>query len=215
MYRACCFRSTTRNTLYAAFDNHKTGDFKPYVLKSTDLGKTWTSIASNLPERGGVYAVVEDHVKPGLLFAGTEFGLYFTPDDGHRWIQLKGGMPIIQVRDLAIQKRESDLVAATFGRGFYVLDDYSSLRGVSDATLAKDAVLFPVKQAFTFAPTSPFGGTDAGSNGDQFYIAPNPPLGAVFTYYLKSELKTRAKTRQDADKELVKKNVDIALPVMG
>ena len=202
------FSQHDTNSLYAAFDNHKAGDFKPYVLKSTDLGKSWTSITSNLPERGGVYAVVEDPVKPGLLFAGTEFGLYFTPDDGKRWIQLKGGMPIIQVRDLAIQKRESDLVAATFGRGFYVLDDYAPLREINDAALAKDAVLFPVKQAFTFAPTSPFGGTDAGSNGDQFYSAPNPPLGAVFTYYLKSELKTRAKTRQDAEKELIKKNAN-------
>ena len=206
------FSNHETNTLYASFDNHKVGDFKPYVLKSTDLGKSWTSITSNLPERGGVYAVVEDHVKPGLLFAGTEFGLYFTPDDGHRWIQLKGGMPIIQVRDLAIQKRESDLVAATFGRGFYVLDDYSALRAIGDATLAKDAVLFPVKQAFTFAPASPFGGTEGGSNGDQFYSAPNPPLGAVFTYYLKSELKTRAKTRQEAEKELVKKNADAHYP---
>jgi hypothetical protein len=206
------FSQHDANTLYAAFDNHKAGDFKPYVLKSTDLGRSWTSVVSDLPERGGVYAVVEDHAKPGLLFAGTEFGLYFTPDDGHRWIRLKGGMPTIQVRDLAIQKRENDLVAATFGRGFYVLDDFSALRGISDATLAKDAVLFPVKQAFTFAPTSPFGGTDQGSNGDQFYVAPNPPLGAVFTYYLKSELKTRAKTRQDADKELVKKNADTHYP---
>ena len=206
------FSQHDTNTLYASFDNHKTGDFKPYVLKSTDLGKSWTSIASDLPERGGVYAVVEDHVKPGLLFAGTEFGLYFTPDDGHRWIRLKGGMPTIQVRDIAIQKRENDLVAATFGRGFYVLDDYAPLREIGDATLAKDAVLFPVKQAFTFAPASPFGGTDAGFNGDQFYSAPNPPLGAVFTYYLKSELKTRAKTRQDADKELVKKNTDSHYP---
>jgi photosystem II stability/assembly factor-like uncharacterized protein len=200
------------NTLYAAFDNHKMGDFKPYLLKSTDLGKSWTNITANLPERGGVYAVVEDHVKPGLLFAGTEFGLWFSVDDGKRWIQLRGGLPTIQVRDLAIQQRENDLVAATFGRGFYLLDDYSPLRGVSEAALAKDAVLFPVKKAFTYVPASPYGGTDAGSNGDQFYVAPNPPLGATFTYYLKSELKTRAKTRQEADKDLAKKHADTRYP---
>ncbi len=206
------FSQHDANTMYASFDNHKTGDFKPYVFKSTDLGKSWTAITGDLPERGSVYAVVEDPVKPDLLFAGAEFGVYFTPDGGKRWIQLKGGMPTIQVRDLAIQKREGDLVAATFGRGFYVLDDYSPLRAISDAELAKDAVLFPVKQAFTFAPTSPFGGTDAGSNGDQFYTAPNPPLGAVFTYYLKDELKTRAKTRQEAEKEQAKKNADSHYP---
>jgi photosystem II stability/assembly factor-like uncharacterized protein len=206
------FSQHDSNTLYAAFDNHKQGDFKPYLLRSSDLGKTWTSIAPGLPERGTVYALVEDHVKPTLLFAGTEFGLYFSPDQGRRWIQLKGGMPTIQVRDLAIQQRENDLVAATFGRGFYVLDDYSPLRDISDAALQQQGLLFPVKPAFTFAPTAPFGGTGKGFNGDQFFVAPNPPLGAVFTYYLKDELQTRAQKRQKAEKALVEKGADTPYP---
>ena len=200
------------NTLYAAFDNHKQGDFKPYLLRSTDLGRSWTAITGGLPERGTVYAVVEDPVKPGLLFAGTEFGLYFSPDQGRRWIQLKGGMPTIQVRDLAIQQREGDLVAATFGRGFYVLDDYSPLRAIDDAALAQKALLFPVKRAFTYVQSTPFGGTGKGFNGDQFFTAPNPPMGAVFTYYLKDELKSRVKTRQDAEKQRAKKGEDTPYP---
>jgi photosystem II stability/assembly factor-like uncharacterized protein len=206
------FSQHDANTLYASFDNHKQGDFKPYLLRSTDLGRSWTTISTGLPARGTVYVVVEDHVKPELLFAGTEFGLYFSPDRGKRWIQLKGGLPTIQVRDLAIQKRENDLVAATFGRGFYVLDDYSPLRGISDEALASKAILFPVKRASTYAMSAPFGGSGKGFNGDQFFTAPNPPVGAVFTYYLKDEWKTRAKTRQDAEKERIKKGEDTPYP---
>ncbi|MGH9826778.1 MAG: glycosyl hydrolase, partial [Blastocatellia bacterium] len=116
------------NTVYAAFDNHKNGDFAPYVLKSTDRGQSWTSIKGDLPANGSVLAFAEDPVDPNLLFAGTEFGLFFTTNGGQSWIQLKGGMPLIAVHDLAIQKRENDLVVATFGRGFYILDDYSALR---------------------------------------------------------------------------------------
>ncbi len=200
------------NTLYAAFDNHKQGDFKPYLLRSSDLGRSWSAITRGLPERGSVYAVIEDHVKADLLFAGTEFGLYFSPDRGRRWIQLKGGLPTIKISDLAIQQRENDLVAASYGRGFYVLDDYSPLRAISDATLAGKAMLFPVKRASTYALSAPYGGSGQGFNGDQFYVAPNPPMGAVFTYYLRDEWKTRARIRQDAEKERIKKGEDTPYP---
>ncbi|HVF59665.1 MAG TPA: glycosyl hydrolase, partial [Thermoanaerobaculia bacterium] len=139
------------STVYAAFDNHKMGDFKPYALKSTDRGKTWTSIAGDLPEKGTVYALAEDHVNRDLLFAGTEFGVFFTVDGGKKWIQLNGGMPTIAVRDIAIQQRENDLVLATFGRGFYILDDYTPLRHVrTEADLEKDAILYPVKKTWMF-----------------------------------------------------------------
>lgn len=206
------FSAHDEATMYAAFDNHKMADFKPYVLVSRDLGRSWKSIAGNLPERGSVYALVEDPVKPELLFAGTEFGVYFTPDRGGTWIQLKGGMPTIQVRDLAIQKRENDLVVATFGRGFYILDDYSALRSVSESTLEADAILFPVRKAWMYVPSSPGGGKDKASRGDRFFTAPNPPLGATFTYYLKDELKTKRKARLEAEKEKQKKGEDTPYP---
>ena len=122
------------NTVYVVLYNYKRGDFKPYVVKSTDRGKTWVSITGDLPERGSTYTIVQDHVKPDLLFVGTEFGLFFTLDGGIKWIQLKSGLPTIAVRDLEIQRRENDLAIGTFGRGFYILDDYSPLRELTQRT---------------------------------------------------------------------------------
>ncbi len=200
------------DTVYAAFDNHKMGDFKPYLLRSADRGRTWASIAGDLPERGSVYTVVEDHVERDLLFAGTEFGVYFTPDGGKHWIQLKGGMPVIAVRDLAVQKRENDLVVASFGRGFFVLDDYSPLRRASKKALEESAVLFPVKPASMFVPADPLGGREKASQGDSFFTAPNPPFGAVFTYYLEDEIKTRKKARQESEKKIQENKGVLAYP---
>src|SRR5207244_4992653 len=118
----------SEGTVYLAFDNHKNGDFAPYLLRSTDAGRTWQSIKGDLPERGSVLAIAEDHVRPDLLFAGTEFGLFFTVDGGKKWVRLKGGLPTIAVKDLAIQRQVDDLAVGTFGRGIYILDDYSPLR---------------------------------------------------------------------------------------
>ncbi|HZE88280.1 MAG TPA: glycosyl hydrolase, partial [Verrucomicrobiae bacterium] len=199
-------------TVYAAFDDHQMGDFKPYLLKSTDRGASWTSIAGDLPERGTVYAVAEDTVNPDLLFAGTEFGLYFTIDGGAKWTQLKGGLPTIAVRDIAIQKRENDLVIATFGRGFYILDDYTPLRKMTREALDQESMLFPVKPAPMFIPSSPFGLREKSFLGETFYSAPNPPFGAVFTYYLKDEIRTLKKQRQAAEKEAIKKGDEISYP---
>ncbi|HYH46741.1 MAG TPA: glycosyl hydrolase, partial [Thermoanaerobaculia bacterium] len=189
-------------TVYAAFDNHKQGDFKPYVLKSTDRGRTWTSIASDLPARGTVYVVIEDHVDPQLLFAGTEFGLFFTQDGGRKWIQLKGGLPTIQVRDLVIQERENDLVVGTFGRGIYVLDDYTPLRRARRETLEQESVLFPVKAVPMYVETLPLGLRGKAFQGASHYTAPNPPFGAVFTYYLKEGYKSRRKQREEQEREI-------------
>ena len=94
------------NTVYAALDNHKYGDFNPYLIKSTDRGNSWTSIRGNLPDRTLVWRMVQDHEQANLLFAGTEFGLYFSINGGQKWTKLKGGMPTISVRDLAIQRRD-------------------------------------------------------------------------------------------------------------
>ncbi len=130
------------NVVYALFENSKNGDFKPYIYKSTNRGATWTAIAGDLPANGPALAFAEDHVNPDLLFVGTEFGLFFTVDGGKKWIRLRTNLPTIPVRDLAIQERENDLVLATFGRGFYVLDDYSPLRQVNAEVFQKDAHIF-------------------------------------------------------------------------
>ncbi len=189
------------NTVYAAFDNHKNADFAPYLLKSTDAGKTWASIKGNLPANGPVLAIAEDHVNPNLLFAGTEFGLFFSVDGGKRWVQLKSGLPTIAVRDLVIQRRENDLVVGTFGRGIYILDNYMPLRAISAETLAKDAVMFDIKPALMYIQAQPLGGRGKAFQGEAFYTAENPPYGATFTYYLKEPIKTRKQLRQDREKE--------------
>ncbi len=194
--------------VFALFNNHKTGDFKPYILRSDDRGLNWTSVMGDLPERGSVWALCEDHVREELLFCGTEFGLFFTIDSGERWLQLKGGLPVIALRDIEIQRRESDLVCASFGRSFYILDDYSPLRYVTDEMLDKDAELFPVKEALMYIPAR----TDSGSQGHLYFTAPNPPVGATFTYYLKEGVKTRKQKRKDEEKEIAKEGGDVAYP---
>ncbi len=200
------------NTVYAAFDNHKNADFKPYLVKSTDTGKTWKSIAGNLPENGAVLAFAEDPVNPNLLFAGTEFGLWFTIDGGKKWVQLKGGFPTISVHDLAIQARESDLVVGTFGRGIYILDDYTPLRLLKPEMLQQESVVLPMKDALMYIQTRPIGGRGKGFQGETFYTAENPPYGAVFTYYFKDKYKTKKELRQQAEKEAEKKGQPLRYP---
>ena len=193
------------NTIYAAFDNHQNADFHPYLLKSDDAGRSWTSIKGNLPERGTVYSIAEDFVNKSLLFAGTEFGVFFTIDGGKKWVQLKGGLPTIAVRDIAIQKRESDLVLGTFGRGFSILDDYSPLRTITPEMLSTESQLFPTKNALMYIESRPYGLKGKSFLGESFYNAENPPFGATFTYYLKESLKTKKEIRQQREKEMLKR----------
>ncbi|HSR51538.1 MAG TPA: glycosyl hydrolase [Acidobacteriota bacterium] len=191
------------DTVYVALDNHKEGDFAPYLFKSTDRGTTWTSISGDLPDRHLVWRLVQDHVDSDLLFAATEFGIFFTVDGGGSWIKLRGGVPVISFRDLAIQRRENDLVGASFGRSFYVLDDYSALREVSAERLEEEATLFSTRDAWWYVPRPDLSFDDEkGSQGASHFVAPNPPFGAVFTYHLRDGLKTQEQMRQEAEKEL-------------
>jgi hypothetical protein len=201
-----------RNTVYVAVDQHKTGDFSPYLFRSTDRGRSWRAITAGIPERHLVWRVVQDHVNPRLLFAGTEFGLYFTIDGGATWSRLSGGMPTIAVRDLAIQRRENDLVCATFGRGFYVLDDYTPLRELTAATLNREAALFPVRKAWWYVERRSLGGGEKAFQGDAFFTAPNPPFGAVFTYHLRDEIRTRKAARREREKAIEKQGGDTPYP---
>jgi photosystem II stability/assembly factor-like uncharacterized protein len=200
------------NVVYACFDNHKNGDFKPYVLKSSDRGKSWLNIGGALPERGSAYTIAVDHETPELLFIGTEFGLFTTRDGGQHWHALKGGMPTIAIRDLEIQRRESDLVAGSFGRGIYILDDYSPLRSATAETLDKRAALFPIKKALLYVPAAPLALRDKAFQGASFYTAPNPPFGATFTYYLKEALRTRKAKRREREQKLARENKDVFYP---
>jgi photosystem II stability/assembly factor-like uncharacterized protein len=200
------------NTVYVALDNHKFGDLNPYLLKSTNRGRSWGSISDTIPERTLVWRMVQDHSEPELLFAGTEFGIYFTIDGGGRWMKLTGDVPTISFRDLAIQRRENDLVGATFGRGFYVFDDYSVLRNVSEDQLKRDATLFPIRKTWWYIKRPVLGFSEKAAQGAAFYTAKNPPFGAVFTYYLAEELKTKKAVRQEKEKKLVKQERDVPFP---
>jgi photosystem II stability/assembly factor-like uncharacterized protein len=203
------------DTVYVVVDDHKSGDFSPYVLKSENRGKSWKSIAGNLPERHLLWRIVQDHEKPGLMFLGTEFGVFFTVNGGSAWTKLKGGAPNIPFRDLVIQTRENDLVGATFGRSFYVLDDYSPLRDVSDDMLKNESVLFPVRRTHWYVPKRTLGCNGencSGSQGDNFFASPNPPFGATFTYYLPEAVQSSKDTRREAEKVKEAKNESVQFP---
>ncbi len=211
-YVSCIVASQfDENVVYVSFDNHKRADFKPYLLKSTDKGKTWKSITANLPDTQTVYSIAEDFKDPDLLFVGTEYGLFFTIDGGKHWLQLKSGLPNIAIRDIDIQKRECDLVLASYGRGFYVLDNYSPLRELKKAKTQKNYI-FPVKDALAYIQRKPRGWRKKGHFGDNFFTADNPPYGAVITYLFDEDIKTLKEQRQKEEKDLKKNGKDIDFP---
>ena len=194
------------NTVYVALDNHKEGDFNPYLFKSTDKGQSWQSISGNIPDRTLVWRMVQDPIKKNLLFAATEFGIYTSLNGGTSWQKL-GGAPTISFRDLTIQKRENDLVAASFGRGFFVLDDYSALREFTEDNLSQKGKLFTPRTAKWFVPRS-----NIGNTGADYYFAKNPTYGAVFTYHLADEYQTAKEVRKEKETSLNKNNADIPFP---
>ncbi len=182
------------NTVFVTLNNWQRGDYKPYIVKSTDRGKSFTNITSNLPDRHDVWSIIQDHQNGNLLFAGTEFGLFISVDGGTQWVKMRGGMPTIQVRDMTVQKRENDLVLATFGRGFYVLDDYSALRDLTPQALGDEGRLYPLRDAYLYTPLgmAPDGTAGIASLSGNTTM-PNPPTGATFTYSVGQALPADAK----------------------
>jgi photosystem II stability/assembly factor-like uncharacterized protein len=174
-------------TCYVTFDGHRSDDFHPYVFKTTDFGKTWTSAASGIPDGQPVYVVREDPVNKNLLFLGTEFAAFFSRDAGATWSSLSLNMPTVAVHDLLIHPRDNDLIAATHGRGLWILDDISALRNATDETLKQDAVLFEPGKPGTLWLRIARGGY---GRGDMFFKGENPPDGALIHYYLKAKPET-------------------------
>ena len=195
------------NTVYVLLDNHKFGDYKPYVYKSNDGGKNWKNITEGIPDGFLCWRLVQDHVDKNLMFLGTEYGIYVSVNGGNKWVKFSSGLPTISIRDLAIQKRENDLIAATFGRGFYVLDDYSSLRFISANSL-KDNLVFTPRKALQYNPIRP----GSSSQGSNTYYAKNPDYGAIFTFYMSDEILTKKQNRLKVEKDLEKTNSDIPFP---
>ena len=200
------------SVVYASFNNLRQGDFKPYLLKSSDKGRTWTSISSNLPEKGSVYCIAEDYKNPEILFCGTEFGFYFSLNGGKTWTKLNNGMPAsCSIRDIAIQKEANDLVVASFGRGFFVMDNYSLLQNMKEEDLKKNT-MFAINDALVFIESQPYGHKGKSFQGESFYIAKNPPVGAVFNFNLNEEYKSMKDKRKEAEKEKIKNNQSVYYP---
>jgi photosystem II stability/assembly factor-like uncharacterized protein len=200
------------NVVYACFNHHKYGDFKPYLFVSRDKGMTWSSISAGLPERGSVYSIAEDHIDPKLIFVGTEFSFFMSNDGGKRWKKLSNGLPTIAVRDIAIQQRENDIVLGTFGRGFYVLDDYSSLRHMSEENISKDAMVLPVRTADLFESSYPLGLPKKSFQGDSYYMGENLGAEALITYYIKNKVQTAKELRVKEDERIAKAGKDNSYP---
>lgn len=201
--------------VYALFNNHKNGDFKPYILRSNDRGRSWQALQGNLPERGSLYSLRQDHQKAELLFVGTEFGLYVSLQGGEHWQALKAGLPPIAIRDVEIQEREDDLILASFGRGIYILDDYSALRGMSAEIAESESHLFPIKKGRLVIEASPLGYGAKGFLGASYYTAPNPERGVSFPLYLKELEPSLKSKRQKAEKEAHKKKQAIEYPSLS
>jgi photosystem II stability/assembly factor-like uncharacterized protein len=168
-------------TAYVAIDGHRSDVFQPLAFATTDFGRSWTSISGNLPAGGPVKALREDPRNRSLLFAGTEFGLFFSLDRGTTWNRLKNGLPTVAVDDIAIQPRERDLIVATHGRSIYLLDQIIALEELTPAILDSAAYLFSTR------PVQPFWKLgESGLWGHRAYQAANPPFGAPIDYYLKT-----------------------------
>ena len=200
------------NVVYAVFDNHKYGDYNPYLFKSTDKGKNWLNIANNLPERTLLWRIVQDPEQSDLMFLGTEFGVYFTLDGAKKWTKLSAGLPNIAVRDLCIQQRENDLVVGTFGRGIYILDDYSSLRSFDLNNNDQEAQLFEPRDGVWYIERRILGGRKKGAQGDNYFTADNPAYGVEFTYYLKDSLQSKETLRTERENEIEENGGIVAVP---
>lgn len=199
------------DTAYAVMDNHKRGDNRPYVLKSENRGRSWQLISGDLPE-ATVHTITEDPVDPDLLFVGTESGVFVTTDGGGHWQPLKAGLPPIAVRDLEIQAREHDLVVGTFGRGVYILDDFSPLRGDAETLAASEATLFPIRDALRYLPGDKWGGSRNQHHGNGWWQADNPPFGALITYYLRDGYRPARERRREAETERLRDGEDTPFP---
>ena len=200
------------NIVYAVFDNHKFGDYNPYIFKSSNKGKTWKKITNNLPKKTLLWRFVQDHKDKDLMFLGTEFGVYFSNNGGTKWIKINNELPNISVRDIAIQKRENDLILGTFGRGIYILDDYSSLRNFKASEIQTEAKLFKPSNTNWYFEKRILGGSKKASQGDNFFIAENPPFGVEFTYYLKEKYLSNKELRLKKEKENEEQKIDVEVP---
>ncbi len=200
------------NIVYVVLDHHKSGDYKPHIYRSSNKGKTWKKISSNLPNELLLWRFVQDPVQKDLFFLGTEHGVYASINAGKSWTRLKSGLPTIPVRDLVIQKDQRDLVCATFGRGFYILDDITPLREMSAEIWDKEAHVFQSRPAYWYIERTLLGWGKKASQGENLYVADNPQFGVNLTYYLKESVSTMKQERKEKEKAAIKAGKEYTFP---
>jgi photosystem II stability/assembly factor-like uncharacterized protein len=177
------------NTAYIAFDRHMLDDFRPYIFKTTDGGRSWKNISGNLPEKAYVHVVREDPKNPNLIYVGTELGLFASYAGGTSWIKLHlKNLPTVAVHDIFIHPRENDIILGTHGRSIWIFDDATVIQLMSEQVLESEAYLFDMRPALRF--TSRFARYGIGYKP---FVGPNPPYGALITYYLKNKPDEKAK----------------------
>jgi hypothetical protein len=194
---------TARCTAYAGAERHFMDDYKPYVFKTTDCGKTWRAITANLPDMAYVQVIREDRRNPNVLYVGTEIGLYVSIDGGQRWWAAAGrSLPAVPVHEVLVHPRENDLLVATHGRGVFILDDASAVQQLTPEVMAKKAHLFGLRTATRVTMK----GTK-GNIGDRVFRGPNPPMGALVTYWLSQPIDSAATARLeilDAERKVIR-----------
>ncbi|WP_439106150.1 VPS10 domain-containing protein [Congregibacter sp.] len=207
------------NGAFVVADNHKTGDYRPLIFATDNNGKSWRDISGDLPKDIIVWAIQQDHIEPGLLFLAAENGIYVTLDSGEHWRILSAGVPTVPFRDLKLQRRDNDLVGASFGRGVYILDDYrplremaANLRTVSEAVPGIEGTLFSVRDAWWYLESVPGQAAGIPSQGSTAYKTANPELGPMFTVYLKSVAQTATALRREQERDLAAAGKDIPFP---
>ena len=198
-------------TVFAVADAHKTGDFSPYVFVSSNRGESWRSISGDLPAGVIVWAIQQDHENENLLFVGAENGAYFSVNGGDNWHKIAGA-PTIAFRDIKLQRRDNDLVGATFGRGVYVLDDYAALRSLAGNNFGNAASLFPVRDAWWYIPSAPSQAVGMPTLGSDSFATANPEFGASFTYYLNESFETSKQVRKTQEESLREEGNSIPFP---
>lgn len=198
-------------TVFVAADNHKMGDYAPYLFRSDDAGRSWRSIAGDLPAGTLAWAVQQDHVDPDLLFLAGETGLYVTLNGGAAWHRLPGA-PTISFRDVQLQRRDGDVVGATFGRGFWILDDYAPLRALADGALEGAGGVLPVRDAWWYVPDLTNQAEGRPTLGSTAWAAPNPPFGATFTVHVPALPETGREARREREAALRARGADVPFP---
>lgn len=199
---------TSAGLAYCSFDRHMLDDFRPYIYRTTDFGRTWTDISGNLPGEAYIWVVREDPRDPKVIYAGTELGVFVSFSRGGDWIKLHmGNLPVVAVHDILIHPRDNDLIIGTHGRGIWILDKISFLQEMSPELVGAQPYIFAVDPAMRHTAKPTRYGT-----GDREYTGENPEYGALITYYLPDAVPESASLRLnilDEERKIIRTLHDI------